>query len=133
MVNSPYKHIFYYTPAIGWGILICYFSLIPSFELPGLLLNTKDVILHFSIYLILALLFVLANNRFTIKPVENNFIYSVLLGILVMGSTIEVIQGNYVEGRQFEWSDILFNTLGSLFAFIINLLFRHRQAESMRS
>lgn len=114
----------YYTPAIGWGILICYFSLMPGKELPGFLLNATDVLLHFLIYLVLTLLFVFGKNHFTIKAINNRFLLFTIAVIFFMGVSIEVLQEHYVQGRHFEWGDILFNTLGSLSVLVINRFFR---------
>lgn len=120
MDKKQNHNLLYYTPAIGWGILICYFSLMPGKELPGFLLNATDVVLHFLIYLLLTLLFLLGKNRFSLKATTNRFLLFAIAGIFVMGIFIEVLQENYVEGRHFEWGDILFNTLGSLAVLVIN-------------
>ena len=120
MVNKPEYKILYYTPAIGWGILICYFSLMPGNELPGFLLNATDVLLHFIIYLLLATLFVAGKNRFSLKAVSGRFMFWIIAGIFVMGVGIEIVQEKYIDGRHFEWGDILFNTLGSSAILLIN-------------
>ena len=112
--------ILYYTPAIGWGILIAYFSLVPSQELPGFLISAKDVLLHFSVYLGLSLLIMLGANRFTKQPVSRGVLFFILIWVFLMGTTIEFLQENFAEGRHFEWGDILFNMLGAAAVFFIN-------------
>lgn len=121
LMDNPKKHtILYYTPAIGWGILICYFSLMPGNELPGLLRQATDILLHFGIYLVLTLLFVFGKSRYKMKSVPNKWLLWLCLGISLMGISIEFIQEQYIQGRHFEWSDILFNTLGSVAAAALN-------------
>lgn len=109
-----------FTPAIGWGILIIYFSLLPSNDLPRFLVTTKDVLLHFSIYMGFGFLMVFGANIFTLKKVATSFLIVTLLISFFLGLGIEFIQGNFIPGRHFEWSDVLFNTLGSLLVFPLN-------------
>ena len=96
----------------------------PGNELPGILLKTKDVILHFGIYLGLTLLFLLGKNRFTLRPVSNMFLWLVAIAVLFMGVCIEYLQEHFIEGRHFEWADIIFNTLGALAVLVINRLLK---------
>lgn len=118
MDNTPKKTNFlYYAPAIGWGILIAYFSLVPSKKLPNLLLDIKDVFLHFGIYAVLGLLFVAGNMQFKRQFVHTHFLFAVFIGAFLFGFAIEMIQGGYIEGRHFEWADLFFNTLGTLIIF----------------
>jgi VanZ family protein len=115
---------FAFAPAIGWGILIIYFSLLPSNELPGFLISTQDVLLHFSVYTGLGVLMVFGANRYTSKKVARPFLlFSVVISFII-GLAIEFIQGSFVDGRHFEWADILFNTLGSLVVFPLNWILK---------
>ncbi len=116
--------ILYYTPAIGWGILIAYFSLIPSQELPGFLISAKDILLHFSVYLGLSILIMLGSNRFTKNPVSKGILIFIVIWVFFMGTTIEFLQETFAEGRHFEWGDILFNMLGAAAVFLINPLLK---------
>ncbi len=109
-----------FAPALGWGILIIYFSLMSSDELPGFLISAQDVLLHFLIYMGFGFLMVFGANVFTLKKVATPFLFFTIAFSFIMGLAIEFIQGSFIEGRQFEWSDVLFNTLGSLLVFPLN-------------
>lgn len=114
--------ILYYTPAIGWGILICVFSLMPGKELPEMLKSAKDYVLHFSIYAVLGLLFVGAINKFSLRPIAKGSALLVFFGAMAMGIAIEIGQETLVQGRHFQWSDVFFNTLGISVLFVANAL-----------
>jgi hypothetical protein len=120
------KNIFYYTPAIGWGILICYFSLMPSNEVPGFLLDAKDILLHFLIYFFFTLLLFFGANKFSSRFLLGYRMAIIVLTSIVLGVAIELIQENFIDGRHFEWGDILFNTLGTLVILPINRILKKR-------
>lgn len=120
------KNIFYYTPAIGWGILICYFSLMPSNEVPGFLLDAKDILLHFLIYFFFTLLLFFGANKFSSKFLLGYSMTIIVLTSIVLGVSIELIQENFIAGRHFEWGDILFNILGTLVILPINRILKSR-------
>ncbi len=114
LLVAKLKHnIIYYAPAIGWGILIIYFSLLPADKVPSLLKNMWDFSLHSAIYFLLAALVFLAYARY--KKVVFNFtivLYALLL-VAVLGGTLELIQENYISHRRGEWFDFLANITGA--------------------
>jgi len=125
MVKSR-KNIFYYTPAIGWGILICYFSLMASNEVPGFLLDAKDVLLHFLIYFFFALLLFFGANKFSSRFLLGYKMAVIVLVSIALGLAIELIQEFFIEGRHFEWADLFFNTLGTLVILPLNRILKRR-------
>lgn len=128
MKKKKHTSIYYYTPAICWGILICYFSLMPGPDLPSLLVSIKDFILHFGIYLGLGLLLWLGANQFTTQPVPYTTVALLFFTAFFMGLAIEFIQENYIEGRLFEWSDVMFNSMGIAFMWIANAVSQKKSA-----
>ena len=101
-----------------WGGIIVYLSLMPANDLPDndifrLLFIDKWV--HFIFYFIYALLLLAAwqqGNSFLIKAL------GVLLFCIAFGYMIEVLQQKYTTTRQFEWLDLLFDSVGA-FAYIV--------------
>lgn len=114
--------IVFLTPAIGWGILICYFSLMPSQEVPSMLKSMQDFVLHFSIYGVLSLLSFFGLTKFSFTSISSYNALLVCLTGIVLGFIIELIQENFIPGRQFEWSDVIFNSLGAMLVFLLNKL-----------
>lgn len=112
--------ILYYTPAIGWGILICYFSLMPSAELPNVLVSVRDFILHFSIYAVLACLAYFGQNKFSFQKLPSKNLGIVIAACVLLGLCLEVLQELFAKGRHFEVSDILFNSLGTMLVFLLH-------------
>jgi VanZ family protein len=119
MPEKPVR-IVAFAPALGWGILILYFSLLPGDELPGFLIHARDVVLHFLIYMIFGFFLIFGANGYTKKKVATQFLFLSVVISFVLGLVIEVIQGYFIAGRNFEWADILFNTLGSFLVFPLN-------------
>jgi len=110
------------TPAIGWGILICYFSLMPSKEVPSMLKSVQDFVLHFSIYGALSVLSFFGLTRYSFFRLPLNTALLVSVCCITLGFLIELVQERFIPGRQFEWSDVLFNSLGSAIVLGLNKL-----------
>ena len=117
-------NILHFTPAIVWGISILYFSLMPGNELPKFLLSAQDVLLHFGIYFGQSVLLMLGFNHFSIRSVSASQVMFILILTLFLGVIIEFVQEKFIEGRHFEWSDILFNSLGAIVAVFLNRFLR---------
>ena len=120
MPKKEINRILFFTPAIGWGVLICYFSLMPSIEVPSMLKSISDFVLHFSIYGALSLLIFLGFTRFTFYSIALKKVNLVMVFCILLGLAIELIQEKFIPGRQFEWSDVLFNSLGSMLVAALN-------------
>ena len=89
-------------------MIIFTFSLfeIPQSNLDGL----SDKLMHFSAYLLLSLLIFRASLTFTKA--------SLFIGLILLGVLIEALQ--YTSGlRNFEYMDIIANSLGILVGFLI--------------
>jgi len=114
------KRIVFLAPALGWGILICYFSLIPGEEVPGVLKSIRDIVLHFTIYAGLSILCFFGLNRFSRSSLPLRKVYAIVIFCFLLGLIIEVIQEKFVAGRHFEWGDVLFNSLGTLLILGLN-------------
>lgn len=114
-VNKSLPFI-YYAPAICWGILIIYFSLLPGDSVPNFLKSIWDFILHFGIYFLLTLLFILGSTQFQFKKSSITiFIIAVFITSL-MGGCLELVQQYVIENRHGDWFDFFANNSGALAA-----------------
>ncbi|MCI5058304.1 MAG: VanZ family protein, partial [Flavobacteriales bacterium] len=50
---------------------------------------------------------------------NKKFIIVIAFFLILYGITIEVVQGNFIPGRMFEYKDILANSLGTIFGTIL--------------
>lgn len=98
----------------------------PSNELPGFLLDAKDILLHFLIYFFFTLLLFFGANGYTNKFLHNHSLSRIIAISIALGIVIEIVQENFVPGRHFEWGDIIFNILGTLVILPINQILKRR-------
>jgi len=120
LLVAKHKHnIIYYTPAIGWGILIIYFSLLPSANVPSILKNIWDFYLHSAIYFLLAALIFLGHARYKITPFNFSTVIFTTAWVAVMGGILELIQEYVILNRTAEWSDFFANISGAVLAGLI--------------
>jgi len=110
------QNIIYYTPAIGWGILIIYFSLLPSQKVPSLLKNIWDFSLHTGIYFLLAALIFLGYTQFKKTAFNLSTAFFTILLVAVLGGALELIQEYYITNRSGEWLDFVANNFGAVIA-----------------
>lgn len=116
LVLNNKHNIIYYTPAIGWGILILYFSLLPREEVPQVMIIIEDFLIHFGIYFLLALLISLGSIRFKlIRPATKTLIWAFVISS-VLGGFLELAQEFLVVNRTGTLDDFLANNLGALAA-----------------
>ncbi len=123
----PRKHLWYFTPALGWGIFISYYTLIPPHALPKTLVSMEDKALHLLIYFFTAGLLYLGFIRYSLsnrpKPAQLWFI----VGLCALyGGLIEIIQHYWVANRHGEWLDFWANTAGAVLS-VLFLRFLHRR------
>jgi len=122
-----------YTPAICWGILIVYFSLMPGNEVPSLLKNMQDAGLHFAIYAIFGLLLYLAATAFQLQPISNSLALIIFAFGSLLGFIIEILQEQMIDGRTFEWGDVVANMAGCSVVFLMNVFARKKSTKTTDS
>lgn len=104
----------YYTPAIVWGFLIAYFTLIPSSEVPKSLVNLNDKLIHGTIYFFSASLIILALVRYNFrKSLSIKAAVTVFLFCLLFGGLIEILQHEFAPRRHGDWLDFWANNTGA--------------------
>lgn len=90
-------------------------------NLPDLGVDFADKIFHFCAYIVLSMLWFYTCFKF-FKLERNKALTTAVLGAVVFGIVIEVLQKELTDYRSFEFYDALANTLGALLtAFIIKV------------
>ena len=126
--SHTFSAIVYYAPAAVWGFFILYFSLMPGDEVPDLLNDMNDKILHGFIYLLFSFLMHLGYTKFVLFDGGTILeLLTILLVCTVIGGLVEVIQHLWVLNRNGDWQDFAANALGSLMCvLLIRLVYRLR-------
>jgi len=118
LVKKYTRHL----PWVIWLLLLSILSLTPGDRLPKVefSLFELDKLIHFVFYFILV---VLMNIGFQLKkdePFNRLIVLNVIIGVLI-GWSIEYLQGNYITNRCFEYSDITANSIGTIVGMLIYL------------
>jgi VanZ family protein len=117
---SKKNQIKYYTPAIFWGVLILYFSLLPHHRVPNALVTINDLLMHAGIYALFTF-FIVAGRFFQTNRTSPGWRYGnfVALVATILGGCIELIQEQFVSGRTGEWADFWANAFGAFLGMVI--------------
>jgi VanZ family protein len=120
MSTNTKRFLVYRLPAIFWAILLFIFSSIPSNSIPRLVIQAKDLVLHFAVYTVFGVLLSHA-------VIEGPQRVSKGLALLVMaigfsyGASDEFHQ-LFVPGRTCTFSDFLADCTGVLFGLFLYLV-----------
>jgi VanZ family protein len=109
------KKILFYL-AISWSLLLIFLSLVSLSSIKDPIdVPYKDKAVHFVFYFVFVVLWTIWVYKSDIfKP-----IWVVLLIGILLGICIEFCQSNFTNERKFELLDIIANSLGALFGFIV--------------
>jgi VanZ family protein len=115
------------TLAISWTSIILFLCLIESSELPSLNVKIEgiDKGIHFIFHFLFTFLWSVYIYSIN-KNINRNKIVKVILGSIVFGVLIEIIQEFFTTTRQADSKDILANTLGALVAGILFYYYTNR-------
>lgn len=118
-----------YTPALFWGFLISFLTLMPQTRIPRELAEMNDKLIHSGIYFLTALLIIFASLRYNFKNVLTVArMLSIWLFCVLFGGVIELLQANLVLGRHGDWLDFLANSIGALLAVLLWFTYQSRKA-----
>lgn len=107
---------------IGWISFIAFVSLASFPSISQIKVENGDKYVHFVLYFVLT--FLLFYSR--VLPVDYSKKAKLIICLLVsisFGMIIEIMQGVFTQSRQFEWSDVVANSLGSLVAVLFAFKF----------
>jgi VanZ family protein len=98
---------------IGWISFIIFLSLASFPSISEVKVENGDKYVHLGLYLVLT--FLLFFSRFIPSSYSKKAkLLACLLSSILFGIIIEIMQREFTESRQFEWNDIVANSLGSL-------------------
>jgi len=105
---------------VVWLLILSILSLTPGDNLPDIEFHLfgLDKLIHFIFYFILVILMSIGFRLKKSEPFYKSIVWIVVTGVFI-GWSIEFVQGNYVTNRQFEYSDIIANSLGTVVGMLI--------------
>lgn len=114
------KHIL---PGVSWAIFILLLCGMPPQNLGDFSLwdmFNPDKIFHFGVFSLLALFLIIGFKKQYYFPKLrcNAFVAAIAISI-AYGIVIEFVQILFFSGREGEWLDIIANTLGASFGYIL--------------
>jgi len=114
--NKYLRHL----PWVIWFLILTILSLTPGKHLPEIKFEWFEIdkVIHFAFYFILVILMSIAFRLIKNEPFSKGIVLIVVIGILI-GWSIEFIQGNYITNRYFDYSDIIANSLGTVVGMLI--------------
>lgn len=108
-MSSKIKYII---PPILWAAFIFIVSFIPTDKLPEINVVNFDKVVHAGVYFMLIfLLWLYVPKIQQLSPIRFLFLCAICI---LFGFTVELLQGTFTETRQFDWYDIVANSLGVL-------------------
>ena len=122
MVNKNFLWL-----SIIYTLLIFFISLIPlpNIIIPDFNLFQPDKLVHFVIYFIMLYLWLKSNS---VK--ENKFRLKSLILVLFISFFIETLQGTSFIKRHYELADLIANSFGILFSYIVFVLYPHKKLKA---
>jgi len=113
--------------SIIYTLLIFFISLIPlpNITISDFNLFQPDKLVHFIIYFIMLYLWLKSNS---VK--ENKFRLKSLILVLFISFFIETLQGTSFIKRHYELADLIANSFGILFSYIVFVLYPHKKLKA---
>lgn len=122
MVNKNFLWL-----SLTYTLLIFFISLIPlpNIIIPDFNLFQPDKLVHFVIYFIMLYLWLKSNS---VK--ENKFRLKSLILVLFISFFIETLQGTSFIKRHYELADLIANSVGIIFSYIVFVLYPHKKLKA---
>ena len=121
MVKPMQNPWIYRAPAIAWGFLISYLSLVPVHTLdPGWSLEVSDKLVHGILYFTWVSLLYFGTSRAYRRGVSRRKMIFYWAGAVLFGAGIELMQGWMHLGRSADLYDALANMSGAIVAILLS-------------
>ena len=122
MVNKKFLWL-----SLIYTLLIFFISLIPlpNITIPDFNLFQPDKLAHFIICFIMLYLWLKSNS---LK--ENKFRLKSLILVLFISSFIETLQGTSFIKRHYELADLIANSVGIIFSYIVFVLYPYKKLKA---
>lgn len=102
--------------SIIWAMFILWVSVIPAADLPSLSLWEADKFAHATVYLLLTVFVSMTLKKFHLITIAGM--------CLLYGFILEIIQGQFLPSRTFDYYDITANAIGCVSGIFVILLIR---------
>ena len=118
------KTLWYFIPAVAWGVFITLGTLLPGDSVPRTLKDLNDKFIHAGIYFISTSLIYLGFIRYNFRyPLARNILGWIVALCITYGGVIELLQFFFIPNRSGSVSDFFANSAGVvLSAFIVHLV-----------
>lgn len=116
----------YNLPSILWAVFILGICLVPGKELPSVNIWEFDKLVHFGVYVVLAVLLFWGWKSQTVFPfLHRNILSKIMLVSFIYGFAVEILQELFTADRHFELPDAIANAAGGIAGSLISVkLFR---------
>lgn len=129
MASKHRIKILSYTPALLWGFLVSYLTLLPRERIPRELANMNDKLIHGSIFFLTASLIIAGGLRYNFKlELTKLRLTGIWLFCVLFGGLIEILQNELIPGRYGDWHDFYANSIGALLAVFLWFFYQSRKA-----
>lgn len=120
------KNIKKYPFTITWTIIVLILSFKPNPEIPNFTFFQLDKVVHFIFYFFYGIFLTFEIRRELLKrqylKISNRLTITTAFGMpFLIGFVVELVQGKFISGRQFDVFDIVANGLGAAAATIVVL------------
>ncbi|MBI4931233.1 MAG: VanZ family protein [Bacteroidetes bacterium] len=110
-----------------WAILILVLCLMPGKDLPSLTIFEYDKIVHFLIYLLLAIMMYYGwRKQNSFLSLHKNTLIKILLITTIYGFAVEIMQELFTADRHFDIFDALANSVGAVAGSLLCLSLKQK-------
>jgi VanZ family protein len=123
-----FKFLKVYKFSFSWAVLILILLLLPSKDMPKseLFFNNFDKIVHFALFCILYLLYYL-DARISKQKLKFLIFFSIAVFFAIFSESLQLA----TDDRNFDILDILADTIGLAFGFIITKKLNYTKTKSL--
>ena len=109
----------YFWIAFCWTVLVAYFCLVPSSDIPSVSIPNLDKLAHAFFHFVFTTLWFLFFKKQVKKKNQIKLLGGAVFFSLFFGIGIELLQSRITTTRNGDFFDVLANFLGALLAFIL--------------
>ena len=108
---------FFFWIAFSWTLVVLYFCLAPSSDIPSARIPNLDKLAHAFFHFIFTILWFLVFKKQVKKKNQIKLLISAVFFSLIFGTLIEVLQNKFTTTRNGDFFDVLANFSGAVIAF----------------
>lgn len=111
------KNIFFWI-ALCWTLVVAYFCLVPSSEIPSVTIPNLDKLVHSFFHFVFTILWFLFFKKQVKKRNQTKLLVGAVFFSFFFGVGIEVLQSRLTSTRNGDFIDVLANFSGAILAFV---------------